>query len=161
MVRKRKHSRFARELQRRCGSKQVAEVILFSGRWGADLLREAMNTGGAAQPAEEQADAEAAIRRRRSKVAAVQAKCNLRLGRHLARAVARGDHLGHGDLEMVQQFDSGELRTKSNAAIIAHGHGRLHAPDGSSMDIGGSIGGRTRRLLGGYVIPSHENFPID
>ncbi len=62
---------------------------------------------------------------------------------------------------MVQKLNSGELRQTANAAIKAHGHGRLRAADGSSMDIGGKTGGRTRRLLDSYVIPSHENFPTD
>ena len=161
LVHRRKHSRFSREWQRRCGSKQVAEVILFSGRWDADLLRQAMATDGASQPVESNTDTAAATHRRRLKRKAIEAKYNLRQGRHLANAAARGDRLGPRELAMVQQFESGDLRRKANDAIKAHGHGRLHAADGSYLDIGGNSGSLTRRLLDSYVIPSHENFPTD
>ena len=49
----------------------------------------------------------------------------------------------------------------SNEASKAFGHGRLHAANGSWIDIGGSTGGRTRKLLDNYVILSHEDFPTD
>ena len=161
LERQRKHSRFSREWQRRCGSKQVAEVILFSGRWDADLLRQAMATDGASQRVESNTDAAATAHRRRVRLVAIEAKYKLRQGRHLARAAARGAMLGLRELAMVREFESGHLRTKANDAVKAYGHGRLHARDGSHMDIGGNTGGLTRRLLDSYVIPSHENFPTE
>ena len=161
LLHRRKHSRFSREWQRRCGSKQVAEVILFSGRWDVDLLRQAMGADDASQPVESNTDTAAATRQRRLKRNAIEAKYNLRQGRHLAKAADRGARLGPAELAMVQAFESGELRRRANDAVKGFGHGRLHAADGSYLDIGGNTGGRTRRLLDSYVIPSHENFPTD
>ena len=161
LLHRRKHSRFSREWQRRCGSKQVAEVILFSGRWDVDLLRQAMGADDASQPVESNTDTAAATRQRRLKRNAIEAKDNLRQGRHLAKAADRGARLGPAELAMVQAFESGELRRRANDAVKGFGHGRLHAADGSYLDIGGNTGGRTRRLLDSYVIPSHENFPTD
>ena len=154
--------RRARRLGKLSGE-EVAELAALSlhpagaPQPGAD----AMDTGGASQPAEEKTDAAALIHCRRVKAEAVEAKWNLRHGQHLAFAAARGSSLGPRELEILQKLGSGELRQTANAAIEAHGHGCLRAADGSSMDIGSSTGGRTRRLLDSYVIPSHENFLIE
>ena len=39
-------SRWCRELQRRCGSKQLWELVSFTGRWDPNFLREALSRKG-------------------------------------------------------------------------------------------------------------------
>ena len=154
----RKRSRFALEWQRRAGSKQVAELVIFSGRWDAELLCQAVSTGGARQPAQGEVDGAAAAQHRRVKVAAIEAKYNLRRGRYLARVAAKGAILNPRECELLEQFVRGELRKMANDAVIAHGHGRLRAADGSFLDIGGSTGGIVRKLLDSFAPPSPEKF---
>ena len=50
------------------------------------------------------------------------------------------------------------LRTWANQAIIAFGHGTVWRDDGATVEIGGSTGGMTRRLLDDYEEPDAERF---
>ncbi len=48
---------------------------------------------------------------------------------------------------MLQKFDNDELRVNRNNAVLALGHGQLRNQRGDTMDIGGSTGGASRRIL--------------
>ena len=55
--------------------------------------------------------------------------------------------------DLLQWWDSGVLLKKYNRAIADYGHGRLRFDAGDHLDIGGSTGGVSRRLIDGYVTP--------
>jgi len=49
--------------------------------------------------------------------------------------------------EVLEQWDSGQLLAQKNASIQALGHGRLQKASGEHLDIGGSTGGGSRKIL--------------
>ena len=55
--------------------------------------------------------------------------------------------------DLLQWWDSGVLLKKYNRAIADYGHGRLRFDAGDHLDIGGSTGGVSRRLIDGYLTP--------
>ena len=61
-VQKGKHSRWARELQRRCGTKHLWEVISFSGRFDPGYLKDLCS--GVSQPAAARSDEEGTFRKK-------------------------------------------------------------------------------------------------
>ena len=65
------------------------------------------------------------------------------------------------ELEVLQQWDSGELRTNRNNSIVALGHGRLRTARGDYLDIGGSTGGGSRRIIDGWQPPDWRAFLED
>ena len=103
MLKRRIHSRFARELQRRCGSKQNAEVIMFSGCWDANLMRRVLDKGDASQLARGGKE-RATIEERRMKAKIVQARGVWRQRRSFAEASARGCALHHRELDLVSKY---------------------------------------------------------
>ncbi len=157
-VRKGKHARFHRHLQRVGGSKQMVEVILFTGRADMELLRKVAHRG-APQPAELLAKRPDNGRLKR---AAHLAKKTLREGNDLARQVRAGkvdeSRLTKGRREMLKNHASGKLQRDANAAIAAYGHGTMRSEDGRcSLTLGGSTGGRTRAILDNWKpIPDEE-----
>ena len=121
-ARKGAHSRWGREMQRRCGNKIFWEMISFTGSFDPDFLRKALEkrNGGAGQPAAN-ADAKAA------KTRAHEARSRFRLGKKYSRLFTKA---GEGALrpwqrELADKFDNGELLKACNAATREHGHGRL------------------------------------
>ena len=56
----------------------------------------------------------------------------------------------------MDQYDSGDVHTERNRAILAYGHGQLRHADGRIMDIGGSTGGASRRVLGNWHLPDYD-----
>ena len=160
-MKERKRSRFAREWQRRAGSKQGAELVIFSGRWDAELLKRAVSGDDATRPAHDEVDRVAVERKERVKKAAIDAKCRLRQGRHLARQKDEGAELDPQEEKMLELFACGDLRRRANRAIIAHGHGRLRKANGTFVDIGGSTGGIVRKILDDFVPPSPQEFCTD
>ena len=58
----------------------------------------------------------------------------------------------------VAKEKSGVLLQELNSAIAAWGHGRLRSEDGDHLDIGGSTGGGSRRLIDGWVMPDWREF---
>jgi hypothetical protein len=121
-------ARWHRELQRRCGTKQLWEVISFSGRldpvWlESSLCKAAEDTKPVLHGVDHRqlAEAKDAPRQKRQ-----------RCGRGVRRS-------------------SRKLYENANKLIVQAGSGRLHAPDGSSLDIGGcDARSQTRRVLDDY-----------
>ena len=64
-------------------------------------------------------------------------------------------------LEVLQQWDSGELLANRNRSIVALGHGRLRTARGDYLDIGGSTGGGSRRIIDGWQPPDWRQFLQD
>ena len=60
--------------------------------------------------------------------------------------------------DLLQWWDSGVLLKKYNRAIADYGHGRLRFDAGDHLDIGGSTGGVSRRLIDGWVMPNWRDF---
>ena len=61
-------------------------------------------------------------------------------------------------LELLDKYENGELLTIRNNAIEALGHGRLINARGETLDIGGSTGGGSRRILDSWHPPDFEQF---
>ncbi len=65
------------------------------------------------------------------------------------------------ELEVLQQWDSGQLLHKKNMSIVSVGHGRLQTALGDYLDIGGSTGGGSRRIIDGWQPPDWRQFLQD
>ena len=157
-VQKGKHSRFARHLQLEAGSKTMAELIIYAGRFDPDFLRRAHEErSGAGQPAgnhEEQ---------QRLKRAAAEAKLEYRntclLRRRLDNKQVEFRHLASWEQHNLHMLENGSLLDRTNEAILAYGHGMLRSADGNdTLEIGGSTGGMSRYLLDGYEEPDLATF---
>ena len=78
---------------------------------------------------------------------------------HLSlRATARRSRLSHKQLEVLQQWDSDELLANRNRTIEALGHGHLRTARGDYLDIGGSTGGGSRRIIDAWEPPDWHHF---
>ena len=60
--------------------------------------------------------------------------------------------------DLLERWDSGELLRELNNAVASWGHGRLRSADGAHLDIGGSTGGVSRRVIDGWVAPNWQEF---
>ena len=153
-----KHSRFHRHLQLEAGSKTMAELIIYAGRYDPEFLNnvhKASEHSGAPQPA-----AWAAMQQQ-LKRAAASAKLEYRktclLRRRLEDGKVKLRDLDWWQQQNLQALQDGSLLTKTNHAIAAYGHGTLCTTD-ETLEIGGSTGGITRFLLDGYEEPDVNTF---
>ena len=60
--------------------------------------------------------------------------------------------------DLLEQYDSCRLMAELNAAKVAWGHGRLRDEAGEYMDIGGSTGGGSRRIIDDWEPPDCQDF---
>ena len=60
--------------------------------------------------------------------------------------------------DLLERYDSGTLLEEFNGAIAAWGHGRLRSEAGEHLDIGGSTGGGSRRIIDGWTPPDWREF---
>jgi len=128
-----KRQRWCRELQRRCGSKQLWELVSFTGRFDPEWLRQrlkeqdANENTGAVQPT-----AKAYTWHQK----AIEARSALRWGNHLTRKRARiGEPLmNKPDRILLQQFDNGDLRRRVNELTVLTGNGRLRCVAAESTE---------------------------
>ena len=155
-VRNGKHSRFARHLQLEAGSKTMAELIIYAGRFDPEFLNKAHETPD--RQCRLQAEPEV---RQQLKRAAATAKLTYRKTCLLRRRVDNGD-VGFRDLadweqENLTLLENGTMLRRTNHAVAAYGHGTLRHGD-ESIENGGSTGGVTRLLLDGYAEPDVYSF---
>ena len=61
--------------------------------------------------------------------------------------------LNSSQLQVLEQYRSGELRQEANKRTRISGHGRVRKDDGTFVDIGGSTGGFVRTVLDGRTEP--------
>ena len=157
-VRYGKHSRFARHLQIAAGSKTMAELIIYTGRFDPEFLSQAQDTQEPRTPA----GLLSAHRRKNLKRFAAQAKLNYRMTCLLRRKLDNGQverrHLRPWQKKNLRQLQDGSLLRRTNDAVAAYGHGTLRREDGASLEIGGSTQGVTRFLLDGCAEPDVESF---
>ncbi len=155
-VRKGKHSRFARHLQRVAGSKQMAEVIIFTGKVDTFMLTELLR--GGSQPVENLAARPENLKLKRE---ADTAKWRLRHATLLQKRLERGalhlDALSTTNRDLLEKLQNGILQQQANAAIRAFGHGDLRDETGRRLSLGGSTGGLTRCLLDGWAPKGEED----
>ena len=154
-----KHSRFARHLQLAAGSKTMAELIIYTGRFDPEFLNkahEAQDRNGASQPVAS-ADRQKALKKK-----AAQAKLDYRMTCMLRLRLDRHEvyyrDLERWEQENLRRLEDGSLLRHTNEAVAAYGHGTLRRDDGETIEIGGSTGGITRFLLDGYAEPDVDSF---
>ena len=154
-----KHSRFARHLQLEAGSKTMAELIIYTGRFDPDFLsqaHDAQDRSGASQPVAN-SDGREHLKRK-----AAQAKLDYRMTCMLRRKLDHGQverrHLQPWQKKNLRRLQDGSLLRHTNDAVAAYGHGTLRREDGASLEIGGSSQGDTRFLLDGCAEPDVESF---
>ena len=163
-----KRSRWCRHLQRACGSKQSWEVLAFTGRFDVCFLL------AAAQEPDPDAEAKAATEsltevRRKLHHTKAEAKAAYNKGVRLpskrktrrersASQPARTSMQNHG--HALEKYDSGQLRREMNDAVAQFGHGRLVGPSGETLDIGGSTGGGSRRIVDSWEEPDWRQFVV-
>ena len=180
-LRQQKRKRWCRHLQRVCGTKQIWEILAFTGRFEVDTFREALTLRSADQDADTQEakhDEEHSNQRRLLQKAKAEAQARYKAGRRLAvRRDAHGDpacgasqsaresgssEMRHGlsprQMVLLEDYDSGRLMRELNNAKVAWGHGRLRDEVGGYMDIGGSTGGVSRRIIDRWTPPDPEDF---
>ena len=105
---------------------------------------------------------------RRMKKDATEARAKLRLALHYARRrqkinegkCAEPKQLSEKALELLKLFDDGTLQREANKLTRISGNGRLRRPDGTYVDIGGSTGGYTKRVLYDWTPPDVSEFVI-
>ena len=154
-----KHSRFARHLQLVAGSKTMAELIIYTGRFDPEFLNkahEAQDRNGASQPVAN-SDGRQHLKRK-----AAQAKLNYRMTFLLRRKLDNGQvekrDLQPWEKRNLRRLEDGSLLRHTNEAVAAYGHGTLRRDDGQTIQIGGSTRGVTRFLLDGCDEPNIDSF---
>ena len=124
----------------------LAIHIVFTGRLDLDQLSEAQDKQpGASQPGDARLKSEAGLARYRF-------KC----GRWLDNRVRQGeriDYLDEHERRLLADFRTGTLLRERNSAVLAYGHGKLVDERGVVVEIGGSTGGMTRKLMNTYAEP--------
>ena len=150
-------------------------MLAFSGFFDIDMLGQALcaELGADGPPAR---DEQAQRRRRELHHAKAEARARFMEGKRLARhrdqqqargasqPAARGQEektCTRREFQVLQDWDNGKLREDLNTAIVALGHGRLTTASGHHLDIGGSTGGGSRRIIDGWKPPDWSDFLED
>ena len=162
-----KRKRWHRHLQRVCGTKQIWEVLAYSGRFDVQYLSQALHNQFEEEPRAQEPQVlmeRPPARLHHEKAEAIgRHKEGERLNRQwqeLQRggATEPAGHFTRRQLEVLDSYDSGELLRLRNNAILAVGHGRLRNARGGTLDIGGSTGGGSRRILDSWHPPDWHEF---
>ena len=124
-------------------------LLSFTGRFDVPYLEEAIAKASKGPPSvpgertdeQKQKVRDAQIARSRLRRGAMLQRLQNRLSRDNA-AKGKGQRkarpLNPEQRQLLQEYQSGELRNKANALTISSGHGRLHKDDESFVDIGGN-----------------------
>ena len=143
-----KHSRWGAEMQRRLGSKNLWELVSFTGQFSVDFLTR-VTDHGALQPVVNVPNPSP-----RLKAHALKCRGDLRLASSLAWQRQSGrTRFSDYELTLLLDLDSDQLRKLANNATKAYGHGRIKHANGSFTDIGAETGGLTRTILDNWVAP--------
>jgi hypothetical protein len=143
------HSRWGAEMQRRLGSKNLWELVSFTGQFSVDFLTR-ITDAVASQP-----DVLVTNTQQKNKAHALKCRGEYRWACSLDNQRQSGrSRFGDWEWKLLKDFDSDKLRRQSNDATIAYGHGRIKNADGSVTDIGSETGGLTRTILDNWVPPA-------
>ena len=163
-----KGKRWRRHLERICGTKEIWEILAFTGRFEADKLREALRSSEQDGDVEEETQDVDGQYWRRLLRARAEAQASYNRGLRLARqraahrdpsrsqrsfTAARRSCFAprSSQLNLLQAWDSGELRRELNEAVAACGHRPLGSGHGELLDTRNRTGGRSRRRVDGWV----------
>ena len=162
-----KRKRWHRHLQRICGTKQIWEVLAFSGRFDVRYLTQALHVQSEEEPRAQEPQplmerVPASLHHEKAEAIA-RHKEGERLNRRwqeLERggATQPARHFTRQQLDVLESYESGELLRIRNNAILALGHGRLRTARGETLDIGGSTGCGPRRILDCWHPPDWRQF---
>ena len=156
-LRKGNRSRWAREQQRRCGSPALWGIVSFSGRFDANYLETVQGARPRGSVGASQPDDQDNTPQEKTKIANKH-RGTLRWAEHLDRIrTANKRRFSNDELQLLHDFDSGELLRQANDATRASGHGRLRSEDGTFQDIGASTGGLLRTVLDNWRPPVLED----
>ena len=150
-----KHSRWSRHTRRLGGTPQMWTILSFTGRFDVKYMEEAILKGEKKpilMPGERTEEQKKKVHE------AHVARAKLRRGVAVARAQSRGVPLNSSQLEVLEQYRSGELRTRANDCTKSSGHGRLKREDATFVDIAGSTGGFVRVVLDDWEPPNLAEF---
>ena len=151
------------------GSKQLWEVVSFSGNFDSNYLRDLVKAKAVACSQRDERAAAVAPQHsdqhddqhddqpdtKQLKANATKCKGDLRWAKSLKKKQDTGcSDFGLRDRELLRDLDSGTLLRLANDAVRAHGHGRIYKEDGSFTDIGPETGGLTRTFLDGWTPPA-------
>ncbi len=173
-VKEQKHKRWQLHLQCVCGSKQIWELLAFTGGFDVHWLERALHAeaDNASTPPHPREEAAHQHRRRlhHAKAEAI-ARCTEgeRRARHRAGLLSRGASQPAGrarepllltrrQVELLEKYRNDELRAARNHPIIALGHDQLHNRRGHNTDVGGSTGGVSRRIIDSWKHPDFREF---
>ena len=167
-----KRKRWCQHLQRTCGSKQIWELLAYTGSFHVDYLREAIEST-ATQDDDEESASLPAQKRRVLRHAKAEAKAAFQEGARLARRRELQSQGGASQparsgqeavlfskpqLYILDKWEKGLLRQNLNKVTTELGHGRLQSNTGEFLDIGGSTGGGSRRIIDGWTPPDWRQF---
>ena len=158
-VKDQKRKRWCREMQRRCGSRVLWELISFSGRFDPEWLRGAL----ACTPDPVEGGDDAKRQSMEMKRQVMEARADLRFANSLDKKRKRTPtaKFTQREQDLLHKLDTDMLRKRSHDLTMKFGHGRVHKKDGSYVEIGGSSGGQARRVLDNYVPPHPEDIERD
>ena len=129
-------------------------LLSFTGRFDVAFLEESIARGAKVPPTMPGERTELQKQEVRD---AQMARARLRRGAMLQRlwenlkgkgkGKRRARPLNRKQLQVLEQYQSDELRLQANELTMISGHGRLKFEDDSFVDIGGSTGGFVRTVL--------------
>ncbi len=173
-VKEQKRKRWQLHLQYVCGSKQTWELLAFTGRFDVRWLERALHaeSDDASTPSNprDEASHQHRLRLHHAKAEAiVRFKEGERLARHRASLQSRGAPQPAGcarqlllltrrQAELLEKYSNDELRIARNRAIATLGHNQLHNRRGDDIDVVGSTGGVSGRIIDGWRHPDFREF---
>ena len=149
-------------MQKLGGTPQMWTLLSFTGRFDVAFLEDSIARGAKGRiSSNPRMPGETTVEQKQQVRDAQMARASLRRGAMLERLherLSRGNEAkGEGNkkartlnpkqLLVLQEYQSGILRTQANNLTMASGHGRLKKEDRSFVDIGGSTGGFVRTVL--------------
>ena len=146
-------------MQKVGGTPQMWTLLSFTGRFDVEFLEAAIAKGAQAPP---RMPGEKTKEERQKTQNTQLGRARLRRGAMLERLQQRlsqtNRQLNPKQLQVLQQYQSGELRRQANNLTMISGHGRLKMEDHSFVDIGGSTGGFVRTVLDDWEPPDLADF---
>ena len=132
-------------------------LLSFTGRFDVAFLEESLARGEqwALLPGERTAEQKQKVRD--AQIARTRFRRGAMLERLQESATIR---LNPKQQAVLQEYQSGELRTQANRLTLISGHGRLKHEDLSFVDIGGSTGGFVRTVLDDWEPPDLWSFEV-